>query len=212
LVPLLSDEDMMMKTSMPVFFDKIRVISLGSDEYSLKGRPIEKIASISEENSERLSYPRAKYYLMLSGLDEPQSEGFLKRADINVSNEVNILGTSTIKTLNDIKGGIDIDPEPIKKLASIMKISKINLIKESADVGDKSIADKVLALNFINPNNIKIFADYLPEFKEISQKLAKLLLASRLGMTAIDEDSTKSAMEKIDGVISQLEMLSQASK
>ena len=78
------------------------------------------------------------------------------------------------------------------------------LVKAAAAVNDAEAVDAVLGLNFINEENVKRFAAARPMLEETSGILAKLLLASRLGMEDIPEESTRSAMGHLQKVIEGL--------
>lgn len=207
MAPLLSDEDMMQKMSMPMLFNTVRVISLGSNEFALKGAPIEKLASIRGENPERLGFNDARWYLVVSGLSKEASESFLNRAEQSFRKEVTAIGPKKIVTIGDMAMDIDLDYDPIHKLAESIRSIRCNLVKEAASISNDQVADKILSLNFISPENLQIFVEYLEEFRNVAKKLSKLLLASRIGLTAVDEKNVKSAMEKLDGVIAQLESI-----
>ena len=81
---------------------------------------------------------------------------------------------------------------------------KIDTVKIAAFIQDEETVDSVLSLNFVNPENLKLFMDYIPAFEDSVSNLASMLVASRLGMKEVDEDSTKQAMEVLDGVLNSL--------
>lgn len=78
------------------------------------------------------------------------------------------------------------------------------LVKAASMITDAEAVDSVLGLNFINEENVKRFAAAKPMLEETSGILAKLLLASRLGMEDIPEESTRSAMGHLQKVIEGL--------
>lgn len=81
------------------------------------------------------------------------------------------------------------------------------LLKEAASLTDASTVDKVLSIGFINPENVGVFVDYLPDFQHCVSKLAELLIAIRMGMKDVPESAVKSAMERMDEVVSGLRKL-----
>lgn len=81
------------------------------------------------------------------------------------------------------------------------------LIKEAAVIEDATTVDKVLSLGFLNPENVSIFVQFLPEFDTVISKLAALLVATRIGLDEVPEDSIKSAMERLEEVIAGLKKL-----
>lgn len=81
------------------------------------------------------------------------------------------------------------------------------LLKEAASLDDMTTVDHILSLGFLNPENLKVFINYLPEMDETVSKLAEILVAVRTGMKDVPEESVKSAMERLDEVISGLKEL-----
>jgi hypothetical protein len=64
-------------------------------------------------------------------------------------------------------------------------------------------------MNFINPENISIFASYLPQLDEASKKLAEMLIASRMGMTTVPDGAIERSLKNLEEVISGLKLLQQ---
>jgi hypothetical protein len=85
-----------------------------------------------------------------------------------------------------------------------------DLVKEAATLEDESTVDRVLALNFVNPENLSTFIDYAPELEETSEKLAEMLLSSYLGMDEIPEGSVERAMKNMEEVLLQLKAVKHA--
>jgi hypothetical protein len=85
-----------------------------------------------------------------------------------------------------------------------------DLIKEAASMEDEGTVDKVLALNFINPENLTTFIDYTPELEEASEKLAAMLLSSYLGMKEIPEGAVERSMRNMEEVILALKAVQHA--
>jgi hypothetical protein len=85
-----------------------------------------------------------------------------------------------------------------------LKPFEINLVKEAAVILDKETTDSVLALNFITPENMSIYVDYLPEIEKVSSKLAEIVIAARLGMDDVREAAAKNAMTQVNSVIGGL--------
>lgn len=95
----------------------------------------------------------------------------------------------------------------IAKLAASIKAPIADLVKIAANLEDAQSVDSVLSLGFVNPENIARFASVKSMIWETSHMLAKLLLASRLGMEDIPEESVRSAIEHLQRVISGLDRL-----
>jgi len=105
--------------------------------------------------------------------------------------------------------------EAKKTAASVLaKIPNIrtSLLKEAAPLDDPTAVDKVLSVNFINPENVAVFASYVPEIEETIQKLSELLIASRMGMEAVDAGALEKAIVHLDKVVAGLKTLTTAAQ
>lgn len=85
-----------------------------------------------------------------------------------------------------------------------------DLVKEAAAIDDEGTVDKVLALNFINPENLATFVEYLPELEECSEKLAEMLLMSYLGMKELPEGAIERSMKSLEDVTRGLKAIAHA--
>jgi len=90
-----------------------------------------------------------------------------------------------------------------------LKISK-NLTKIAAQFRDKTSVDAILSLNMLRKKNIQEYLAMLPTFQYVLGELAKLLLASRMGMEQTDPDAIKTALDSMTDVVMQLERLQAA--
>ena len=96
------------------------------------------------------------------------------------------------------------------KTAALEKVcSKLSrmMAKHANEIRDPNIADKLLALNFLNPRNVSMFINYLPMLEETTSSLANLLVAARLGEKSLNEDACKEALRNLEDVLSGLKML-----
>ena len=78
------------------------------------------------------------------------------------------------------------------------------LLKIAANLEDAQSVDTILSLGFVNDENINRFASAKPMLWEASNMLAKMLLASRLGMKDIPEEAARSALSHLQKVIDGL--------
>lgn len=95
-----------------------------------------------------------------------------------------------------------------KFIAKIPAVKSL-LLKEAAALDDPLSVDKVLSVGFLNPENIGTFISYLPEFEDTLQKLSELLVASRLGLSAVDTGALERVVKHLDKVIGGLREMSQ---
>jgi len=99
---------------------------------------------------------------------------------------------------------------PTRARAQIVRDMKppiAELVKIAASIEDAQTVDSVLSLGFINPENVSRFTAARAMLWEVSHMLAKLLLASRLGMEDLPEESIRSAISHIQRVISGIDKL-----
>lgn len=78
-------------------------------------------------------------------------------------------------------------------------------VKLAAELPQSETVDSMLALNFVTPENIQVFASYIPTLKDSASHLAALLVAVRLGLKEVDEYAVKQSMTTLDEVITKLE-------
>ena len=107
-------------------------------------------------------------------------------------------------------------PVPFEKVAQLMRnsydeqvrairnVSK-DFIKEASAITDTPTVDAVLSLNFVHRDNIMEFAKALPEFNEVANTLADMLLKTRLGVQLVDENVLRRVML---GVVDIIDVLS----
>ena len=97
-------------------------------------------------------------------------------------------------------------PGAYEKAASAMV--RADLVKEAANLPSTDTVDSVLSLNFVTPENIRGYVDYLPTFEDTVSKLAELLLGVRLGLAEVPESAVLSAMNGVEKAIMGLKRLS----
>lgn len=83
------------------------------------------------------------------------------------------------------------------------------LIKEAMEVDDIATVDKILGLNFLRPENVQMYVDYLPDLEKAVSQLADLLLAVRVGMRPLSEDAVRKALFAIEDTVQGLKTLAQ---
>lgn len=115
-----------------------------------------------------------------------------------------------------IPGTRRVIPEEQARAAVLLKVAratrsmpdlKVDLIKEASVIVDKETTDAILALNFMTPENVQIYVDFLPQLEKVASRLAEILVASRLGMQEVREAAAKNAMTHVNSVIHGLEDL-----
>lgn len=180
----------------------VDVGSTGAGEFSMEGPPLAKVA---KDKKQFLKTAEAEFLLVGMGMNPFDAKALLKTAQVR--------GHAKVAGLLPIKPLADLHKEMVKKAAHTLSNFdynlRRNLVKEAAVLEDADTADKVLAMNFINPENVGIFASYLPELDGTASKLAELLLSTRMGMKQVDEGAVERSMKNLDGVIDGLKALQQ---
>lgn len=178
------------------------VSSTGSGEYHLRGMPFTKLAA---NQVQWLDKNAAEFMLVTAGLTQVEAREKIAAADGG--------GVSSIDGLNTIVPLAHVRQEAIKEaaatLANYPEGLRRDTVKLAAALEDSETADKILAMNFLNPQNVAIFASYLPQLDESSQKLAEMLMAARMGMAQLDEGAVERAMMNLEEVIQSLKGLEQ---
>ncbi len=85
-----------------------------------------------------------------------------------------------------------------------------DLIKEAAAMEDGDTVDNLLALNFINPENLSTFINYMPQLEDTSEKLAEMLLYSYMGEKSLPEGAVDRAMRNLEEVMIGLKAIAHA--
>lgn len=109
--------------------------------------------------------------------------------------------------LPDPRGHLKVAKPVAHANASSLKAPIAELVKIAANLEDAQTVDSVLSLGFVNPENVTRFASAKPMLWEVSHMLAKLLLASRLGMEDIPEEAARAAISHLQRVIDGLDRL-----
>lgn len=176
--------------------------STGHDEFNIDGPPVDKLASADKHFIKRAE---AEFLLVGMGAHPAYAADILDCA--SAGEKVKVAGLLPITPLSHVHG------QMVKKAGIVLKNFpyhlRRNLVKEAAALEDTETADKILAMNFINPENISTFASYLPELDDASSKLAEMLIAARLGLKQVPEGAVESAMRNLEEVIDGVKLLQQ---
>jgi hypothetical protein len=181
----------------------VEVGSTGPGEFHMDGPPLAKVAN---QQKSFLKTAEAVFLLVSMGLEPGVAEGVLKVAEKR-HDLVKIAGLRPIVPLASLRA--QMTKQAMPEIANFPYHLRKDLVKEASVLDDADTADKVLAMNFINPENVNTFAKYLPDFDQTSMKLAEMLVAARLGLKPIDEGAVERSMHGLEEVIEGLKMLRQ---
>lgn len=117
---------------------------------------------------------------------------------------------ANLKTITTLAERLASKTKEAQSLALRVPNLRRELLKEAAALEDESTVDKVLALNFVNPENLATFLEYIPELEQTSEKLAEMLLSSYLGMEQVPEGAVERAMKNMEEVLLQLRAVQHA--
>jgi hypothetical protein len=166
------------------------------------GCGLEKVASSFRHDLDAVS---AEFMLGLLGVDGVTAK--MKVAEARKKGSVKLAGLKTITTLGErYKESEKTASAILKQIPNLRK----DLIKEAAVLQDEGTVDHILALNFINPENLQIFLSYIPELEATSEKLAEMLMYSYLGMNQLPEGALERSMRNLEEVIQALQAVAQA--
>jgi len=124
--------------------------------------------------------------------------------------EARKIGSVTLTGLKTIVPLAERFQESIKTASALLsKIPNLkrDLIKEASMMEDQGTVDKVLALNFVNPENLTTFIEYLPELERCSENMAEMVLAGYMGMREIPVGAVERSMKNMEEVVQSLKAL-----
>lgn len=175
----------------------------GTDEFHLEGAPFDRL---TKEARMWLTPTSAEFLLVTAGLNQEVAREKLAEASLG-RRPVEVDGLNTIIPLDHVH------QEAVKEASQMLKTFpyelRRDLVKIAATLEDTETADNILSLNFLNPENLSIFAGYINHLNDTAQKLAEMLTAARMGLKQVDEGALERAMKNLDEVIRGLKGLQQ---
>ena len=184
---------------------------VSGDKYKIEGEPFEPLRKLSGVNGEALDTIATLTSLQIMGVETEQAKTAMKvalnrAADYDLEDKaVFIYGVRDDYINKNVFDEIEKTARIKKLFKEFCENLKVNLIKEASVLSDPEAVDVVLSLNFINEDSVKGYVDNIKEMKSMSSKLAELLVASRMGLSNINEGAIKKSMEGLESVIGGLE-------
>lgn len=198
LVKLMSDPETFAKVASVKKLSKMITVISDGQTWSFKGGGLSKLGS---DATTGLGAPDALFLGCVLGLDEYTSTRMLAKS--GQLGQIKLGGCREIRTVHE---AMDESRARAKSLWEEVP-PRHRLLKEAASLEDATTIDKVLAIGFLNPENLATFVSYLPEIDATISKLAEILIAVRLGLKDIPEIAVKNAMERLNEVASALKGL-----
>jgi hypothetical protein len=147
-------------------------------------------------------YPdEAIFKLACMGLSTDQALQVLDRA----RNEGKVV-VGGLKSLNKTASDLGSDKRAVymQMLASLPALKK-DTVKLAADIKDPASVDRILSLNFLNPQNIGVLVDHMKDLEDTGTRLSEMLIATRMGAKEdLNESSIIQARQAIDDVLDGL--------
>lgn len=180
--------------------DPVIVMHTGYGQYAVRG--LDKYAHAVGWDIGCLSSAQAKFLLAANGASEAKVNEIIKEAASASRAEVHGLKKAPLWE-EKVAAYIPRAQEMIKAASAL----KCNLFKVASYMENAQTVDAMLSLNFVSADNIQKFIAKIPLFKAAISHLASCLLASRLGIKEIPEQSASGAMGKMVDVVRGLETL-----
>jgi len=185
--------------------------------YRITGEPYEGLKKISGSNG-CLDTKDTITCLMVMGMEKEAAETTLKHA-INRyldsgDNRVTVYGVrgDYIDTDFNPRASIEKTAKDREIIGKMCAILRRDLTKEASAINDPEAADVVLSLNFINEDSLKGYIENIDEMRRTLSQLSQMLIASRLGLSDLDESALMKSIEGLDDVVLGLENIKLAIK
>jgi hypothetical protein len=183
-------------TEKRAFLEKngqVQILAYG-DQYLLRGD------KLGEYNNVPQSRENAEFLLVALGSKNP---GPL------------LTKVATVKTVY-VKTPVELQPESELRKEAAEKAKELyanfpdelkfkpEIVKLAAALPpDRATIDTMLALNLLNPDNLRIIREYIPEIEKTASRLAEVLVATRMGLRG-DPEPIRLAMHYVRRVGQQL--------
>jgi hypothetical protein len=186
--------------------------------YKLSGKPFEPLQKIAGINGSILSTSDARSALKIMGMDKEASDRAMAAAltrfnDCDQKDKNVFISGVNENYIN--KNAFDGQEKTARVHELLKEISyglRKNLVKEASVLNDPNAVDTVLSLNFINEESLSNYIEHIDEMNKVVCELSKLLIASRMGLSDINETATKNAISGLEEVIKGLENVKMAVK
>lgn len=190
---LKTSEARMMKTAVRVLTD--------GQLFAFQGQEIDKLAGVMP--TQFLSLDDAVFLGSILG----QNPGKMKQACVSLRQKGQTDLWFQAQPIHTLRAKYAAAKTAAKKVLAELPDLRLDLLKEAAPMEDPTSVDKILSVGFLNPENISIFASYVPEIECTIRKLSELLMASRLGLTSVDQGAVQKSLVHLDKVVAELKTL-----
>lgn len=143
------------------------------------------------------------FILCAAGMQPVKAHEILKHASRTMRTE-HVIGVHDVRPVEVFMQ--DIEKTASEKVAEVRALRQ-DLVKEASVLPDIQTVDSVLSLNFLNPENLRVYVGKLPYLDRALNTVCELTLFSRLGMTEVPETAAARAARALDEVIQGLKGL-----
>lgn len=196
-VPLIDDLDAV-KTA--AFAQPYIAIRHGGDIVDLTFSNLPGLTAMSQKVG---SVDDAAFTLCVAGMSPPNAYALIKHAERTMRTEY-AMGLRDVRATSTFMEGVG---KTASAKVSAARALRKDLLKEAAILPDIQTVDSVLSLNYINPENIRMYIGKLPYLDRALNTVCELTLFSRLGMTEVPENASARAARALDEVIQGLKGL-----
>lgn len=145
----------------------------------------------------------AVFTLCAAGMSPVNAHAVIKKAERSMRTE-HIIGVHDVRPVGQMLA--DVEKAASTKVASVHAL-RHDLVKEASVLPDIQTVDSVLSLNYLNPENIRVYVSKLPYLDRALNTVCELTLFSRLGMTEVPEHASARAARALDETIQGLKGL-----
>lgn len=172
--------------------------------YTLTGPQFEKHASINGRELTSLSKDDAVWEAIHCGATEKDVKHLLK---LGTDNSYQLEGylSAPLPLKNAQEKVAAVFEETVGDNYNPLEYSK--LIKTAAYFREKGSVDAILSLGLLRKGNVRQYLSGIDSYEMVLGELARLLVASRLGLAGLDSDSIKDAMMSLSDVLFMLKTL-----
>ena len=206
VVPLVDSLGSEEKIAAAKGMDKSVLIKHVGDRFTFVGMPISKIA---EHERTGLGWRDATFLACSMGMNPEFAMSKLAQA-VRYGKTTVKAGTSLTPYESYKRDVMTKVAHHYRLLEEFTKGLKSQLLKEAVAIdADEETIDSLLSLNFLTPENIEKFIEYLPHFELTQQRLCELLMAVRSGQKDLNEGALKSSIKALEKVIESLKRMAQ---
>jgi len=190
-------------------------MDLGKEGYIISGKPVENLYKIAGiKSGTELSTTLASTVLRTIGMTKKASDEAMKvvlnRASIEKVGHVDIYGVRDDYVKPNAFNGIEKKARLKEIFKGLSQQLKTNLTKEASMIDDPESVDVMLSLNFINEDNIMSYIENIAIIRKVLSNLASMIIASRMGLSTLDEGALKKSVEGLQDVVDGLENVKMA--